>query len=95
LITLEVLTGRLSAPDFERDPEPYFDATFLFPEFASLDPMKETQADVDALNAGLRSRQEIIAARGRDFDEVTAELAADNFRPRAPAPAIGRVQNVG
>ena len=85
LITLEVLTGRLSAPGFEADPEPYFDASFLWPEFTSLDPMKETQADVDALNAGLRSRQEIIAARGRDPDEVTAELAADSFRPRVGA----------
>jgi lambda family phage portal protein len=84
LITLEVLTGRLSAPGFEADPEPYFDAVFLFPEFASLDPYREAQADVTLLNAGIRSRAEIIAARGRDFDEVNGELQADTFRPVAP-----------
>jgi lambda family phage portal protein len=93
LITLEVLTGRLSAPDFERDPEPYFDAVFLFPEFASLDPYRESQADVTLLEAGLRSRQEIIAARGRDFDEVNGELQADTSRPVAPPRRI--TTNVG
>jgi lambda family phage portal protein len=86
-ITLEVLSGRLNAPGFERDPEPYFDATFLFPDWSSLDPYKEAQADAALLHAGLRSRQEIIAARGRDFEEVDAELAADTFQPALSAPA--------
>ena len=85
-ITLEVLSGRLSAPDFLQDPEPFFDAEFLFPEFASINPFDETRADVEALNAGLRSRAEIIAARGRDFETVNAEIEADNFRPQIAPP---------
>jgi lambda family phage portal protein len=85
-VTLEVLSGRFYAPGFEQDPEPHFDATFLFPEWAALDPYKESQADVALLNAGLRSRQEIIAARGRDFEEVDAEIQADTMRPRLAAP---------
>jgi hypothetical protein len=39
---------------------------------------------VTLLNAGIRSRAEIVAARGRDFDEVNGELQADTFRPVAP-----------
>ena len=85
-ITLEVLTGRLQAPDFMQDPEPFFDVEFLWPEFASINPLDETRADVEALNAGLRSRAEIIAARGRDFETVNAEIEADTFRPQIAPP---------
>ena len=55
-----------------QDPSPYFAASFLFPEWAALDPLKEATADVTLLNAGIRSRSEIIAARGRDIDDVDA-----------------------
>ena len=82
-VTLEVLSGRLHAPGFMQDPSPYFAASFLFPEWAALDPLKEATADVTLLNAGIRSRSEIIAARGRDIDDVDAEIARDTFTPRA------------
>ena len=88
-LTLEILSGRLSAPDFERDPAPYFKTNFLFPAWASLDPYREAQADVDLLGAGIRSRAEIVASRGRDLDDVDREFATDNFIPRSAAPAPG------
>jgi capsid protein len=56
----------------------------MWPGFAPLDPYREAQSDVDLLNAGLRSRAEIIASRGRDVADVDAEIAADTFRPLAP-----------
>ena len=77
-VTLEILSGRLNA--FMRDPSPFFDVSFLFPEWAALDPLKEAEADVILLRAGLRSRQEIIAGRGRDPSEVDAEIEADAHR---------------
>jgi lambda family phage portal protein len=80
-VTLEILSGRLYAPDFERDPEPYFAVTFQWPGFAALDPLKEAQADIALLQSGLRSRAEIIASRGRDIEDVDREFAADTFRP--------------
>ena len=84
-VTLEVLSGRLYAPDFERNPDPYFSMVPLWPQFSPLDPYRESQADVDLMNAGLRSRAEIIASRGRDVADVDAEIAADTFRPAVPA----------
>jgi lambda family phage portal protein len=57
-------------------------ATFLFPDWASIEPKKEAEADVILLDAGLRSRAEIISARGRDIQDVDAEIAADTFVPR-------------
>jgi lambda family phage portal protein len=79
-VTLEILSGRLNAPDFDRDSESYFEVSFLWPQPAALDPLKETNADIAAMNAKLRSRQEIISARGRDPAEVDSEIAADQFR---------------
>jgi lambda family phage portal protein len=86
-VTLEVLSGRLYAPDFERDPEPYFSMVARWPAFSALDPYREAQADAALLAAGIRSRAEIIASRGRDVTDVDAEIAADTFVPRAPARA--------
>lgn len=87
-VMLEVLSGRLHAPDFDSNPEPYFAVSFLFSDWAALDPLKDVQADIAALQAGLRSRAEIIAARGRDIADVDAEISADSFVQPAPtAPA--------
>src|SRR5262249_20762730 len=55
-VSLEVLSGRLYAPVFARDPDPYFAVTAMWPGFAPLDPYREAESDVLLLNAGLRSR---------------------------------------
>ena len=83
---LRVLAGNVQATTFSD-----LNATFLFPEWASLEPLKEANADVILLNAGLRSRAEIIAARGRDIADVDAEIAADTFVPKA-LPKAGQPQ---
>jgi len=78
-VALEILSGRINAPDYARDPRPYHAVTFLWPAPAALDPFKEANADVTLLRAGIASRQEIIERRGRDFAEVQAEIDADSF----------------
>jgi lambda family phage portal protein len=85
-VTLEVLSGRLYAPNFESNPEPYFAMTAMWPGFAPLDPYREAEADVLLMQNGLASRQEIIERRGRDFAAVDAEIANDSFRPTPPRP---------
>lgn len=94
-VTLEVLSGRLAAPGFDRDPTPFLKVQYLWPEFASLEPYREAQADVALLNAGVRSRAEVIASRGRDISDVDREIAADSFIPRAgPAQSLqGAIDN--
>jgi len=42
-----------------------------------VDPLKETNAQIAAIKAGLRSPSEIVREQGRDFDEVVAETARD------------------
>ena len=40
----------------------------------SVDPLREGKAWVELINNKLRSPQEIVAARGRDYEEVLYEL---------------------
>lgn len=87
LVTLEALSGRIDPAAFEADPQAFYAVSAMWAEWPSLDPVKDTRADIDAMNANLRSRFEIIAARGRDPQEVNDEIAADRLRP-APAPEV-------
>lgn len=43
--------------------------------FDWVDPSKDTKADIEANNAGLKTKTEILAERGRDYEEVMQELA--------------------
>ena len=60
-------------------------AEFVFPGWAQIDPLKETNADIRAIDARIKSRFEVISARGRDPETVDAEIAQD------PAPTTERV----
>jgi lambda family phage portal protein len=82
-LTLEILAGRIDAPGFEDDPESWLAVSFLPPKFSAVDPLKDHQADLLDLQAGLRSRRELVAERGRDLEELDDELAADNARATA------------
>jgi capsid protein len=45
-----------------------------------VDPAKDVAAEVAAINAGLMSRRQAVAARGYDLEQLDAEIAADNER---------------
>jgi len=84
VVTLAILSGRIRAPGFVRDPSAFLSCEFLWPEFPHIAPLDETKADALAVQMGFRSRQEVIAARGRDPVEVDAEIAADSFTATTP-----------
>ncbi|SEM61359.1 phage portal protein, lambda family [Gemmobacter aquatilis] len=50
---------------------------FVPPGWAWVDPKNEVEADVAAIAAGLKSREEVVAGRGRDIDELDEERARD------------------
>lgn len=82
---LEVVSGRLDAPDFEIAPEDYFDVEWMWPAWGQIDATKETEAEIAAIAAGLKSRREVIAASGRDPDAVLEDIAREPPSPAAPA----------
>ncbi len=50
-----------------------------------VDPVKDVQANILAIDAGLKSRREVAAEQGRDLDDVWAQLA----REQADAARLG------
>lgn len=84
-VTTEILAGRIEAPDFEHDPEPYLAANWLPPKTDWVDPLRDAQAEVLAIGAGLMSRRQAVAARGYDLEALDNEIAQD----RADAARLG------
>lgn len=87
-VTMEILSGRIDAPDFESSPDAYFDVTWLWPAWPSVDPKGEVDAEISAVNAGFKSKREVIASSGRDPDSVNAVIAEERAAASPPADAI-------
>nr|WP_246594528.1 phage portal protein [Mameliella sediminis] len=73
-----VLSGALDAPDYESDPRAYR-AEWLPPAWQQVDPLKDTQATVAEIEAGLTSRRKAVAARGWALEDLDSEIAADGW----------------
>lgn len=69
-----VLAGRLTLPGYWSNRADFQRAKWIAPGMEPIDPLKEAKAHVDQLSSLLRSPQEIVAARGRDFEEVLDEI---------------------
>ena len=82
-VRLAVLSGDLPTRDFDRDPTAYLACEWLPPKFDYVDPKKDVEAEILAINAGLKSRTQAISERGYDAEQVDAEIAADKARSDA------------
>lgn len=58
----------------------FISVRFVPPGWQWVDPQNEVAADVAAIDAGLKSREEVVAGRGRDIDELDEERARDAER---------------
>lgn len=75
-----ILSGAIEAPDFAENPDAYLKADWLMPKPLQVDPLKDTQATVAEIDAGLTSRRKAVAERGWVLEDLDAEIAADSFR---------------
>ncbi|MBS7544366.1 phage portal protein [Ancylobacter oerskovii] len=94
-VMLESLAGRI-----EGRIEDLLPVRWITPKQQWVDPGKDVQAEIDAINAGLMSRREAVAARGMDVAALDAEIAADkareaslglSFAAPAKAPALANI----
>ncbi|SPF81926.1 phage portal protein [Pseudoprimorskyibacter insulae] len=74
-IELRFLNGEITATPSEMND--YFAVRFVPPGWQWVDPKNEVEADARAIEAGLKSREEVVAGRGRDIDDLNEELARD------------------
>ena len=59
-------------------PDEIIDAEWTAPRFEAVDPLKDIQADILAVRAGLMTLKEAVARQGYDPAHVLAEIAATN-----------------
>lgn len=66
---------------------------WIEPTWPEIDRKKEADADIALVAAGLKSRKEVIEGRGREFEAVNEELAADDFTPAVP-PSTSQTKEI-
>lgn len=71
-----VLAGKLDFPGYFTNPAPFLRCEWQPPGMESIDPLRESKARIDEINALIRSPQEIVKSRGRDLEEVYKEIKA-------------------
>lgn len=72
-----ILSGEISAPDFETNPDAYLRPDFLPPRPLQVDPVKDVAATKAELELGLTSRRKAVAERGWILEDLDAEIAAE------------------
>ena len=77
-----VMCGALNIADYEERRADCLDCEWLPPRWDWVDPLKDINAEVAAINAGLKSRTQAISERGYDAAEVDAQIAEDMRRQR-------------
>ena len=79
-IHMLVLRGDIPAADFERNPAQWLAADWFPPAWDWVDPLKDIQAEKAAVDAGFKSRSQVINECGEDPERVDALRAADKER---------------
>jgi lambda family phage portal protein len=100
-----VLSGALSLPGYEAERSQLLTADWLPTKWDWVDPLKDANAEIAQIEAGLKSRTQAIAERGYDAEQVDREIAAERSRERAlgldfrrpgsPAPGVQAVPVAG
>ncbi|RBI69901.1 phage portal protein [Roseovarius sp. TE539] len=78
-----VLSGALALPDYEANRSRLLTADWLPTKWDWVDPLKDANAEIAQIEAGLKSRTQAIAERGYDAEQVDREIAAEHARERA------------
>lgn len=84
-IDLQSLSGAITATGAALDD--YRAVRFVPPGWQWVDPNNEVKAEIAAIEAGLKSREEAVAGRGRDIDELDVEIARDATQTQAEQAA--------
>jgi lambda family phage portal protein len=74
VIDMAVMAGKLDLPNYFTQKARYLKAEWQPPGMESIDPLRESKAHVEQLNALLRSPQEIARARGRKLEDIYKEI---------------------
>lgn len=88
-LDMAVMAGAIALPDYEQQRRVYLGCSWLPPKWDWVDPLKDARAEIEQIEAGLKSRTQALAERGYDADQVDAEIAADRARERQLGLSFG------
>ncbi|WP_299363392.1 phage portal protein [uncultured Paracoccus sp.] len=74
------LSGALDLPGYGSAPSRFRAVQWIPPRWDWVDPLKDIQAQVLAMEAGITSRRKVVEATGYDVEEVDRENAVDAAR---------------
>ena len=74
------LAGRIDAADYRKNPEEYLNVEWLAQPWEWVDPKADIAAVRMEIESCLTSREAVVASRGRDVEEVDAEIKRDHDR---------------
>jgi lambda family phage portal protein len=77
-----VLAGALRLPGYDRRRSEYLACNWLPTKWDWVDPLKDANAEIAQIEAGLKSRTQAIAERGYDAEQVDAEIAREREREK-------------
>jgi lambda family phage portal protein len=89
------LSGALDMPGFAESPAPYLAVKWIPPKWDWVDPLKDRKAEIEAIEAGLKSRSDVIESEGYDAEEVDRRIAADRAREAELGLSFGRTSSAG
>jgi len=75
-----VLSGALDLPSFAENLARYLTVKWIPPKWDWVDPLKDRKAEIEAIDAGLKARSDVIESEGYDAEEVDRRIAADHAR---------------
>jgi lambda family phage portal protein len=79
---IAVLSGTLKLPGYDKNRVSFQACSWLPPKWDWVDPLKDARAEIEQIDAGLKSRTQALAERGFDAEQVDAEIAADHAREK-------------
>jgi hypothetical protein len=85
-----VLSGALDIRGFASEPARYLAVKWIPPKWDWVDPLKDRKAEIEAIDAGLKSRSDVIESEGYDAEEVDRRIAADHAREEELGLKFGR-----
>ena len=84
-----VLSGALVLPGYEKNRARFTACSWLPPKWDWVDPLKDARAEIEQIDAGLKSRTQALAERGYDAEQVDTEIAADQAREKSLGLVFG------
>ena len=69
-LDMAVLSGALNLPTFDAEPERYRRVKWIPRSFDWVDPLKECQANKEAVKAGFKTQAQVLMEQGYDLEEV-------------------------